>query len=243
MFHHDNKSFYKKKTSCRHFIAALWACGLLIICHQPALAAEDYSGVGYVKGENSTGGTASLVLGRNIILTAAHIFYAHGQLRDSSFFYYPDGLYGAFCKITHIIAGSKQPEATSADQDWAAAKLDCTLPANYQPFMQFLNSNLGNTPQPAMLVSYHQANQQHVGSQKMLYECDVHGETSQLFTKTLPIIHHDCPSGGGASGAPLIIERYGKAYILGIHSGRTTNGRGIASMITTDIWQEIQRLQ
>ncbi len=173
---------------------------------ETAPGAAPYRAVGRL----DSGCTATLV-GRNVILTAAHCIVdnATGLVHSNLTYFRPDyrdgeGARAAF--VDYVWLGSLTPEDDRVD-DWALARID-----------QNLGDEFGTLPV------------QEVAAPPMPYTVSLVGYSQDKDGGNTPYLHrgcyvhqvvegkwfHDCDSTAGISGAPMLATLGGATYVVGV---------------------------
>lgn len=156
-------------------------------------------------GKLSSGCTGTLV-GKNLMLTAAHCVYDEKEEILSNFtYFYPNlinNVYATRSWMEYIWSGTKNPRKSRGD-DWAIVRLSEPLGDTYG--WMGVDSGEYDTVTNAGYASNFQSGLTagvHVG-------CKVTERQPKTF-------YHDCDNGRGASGGPIFIMKGKAAYVVGI---------------------------
>jgi hypothetical protein len=169
---------------------------------------------------------------RNIVVTTAHTFYKKGRWRKESgkrlsqddFLFYMGGdpshpraqdTYG----IKKTVVGTRHPYRDDA-ADYAVVVLERYLPDHVRPAKVMATDRWSGDPDSFDLVNvaYHLDVDGAVWPSKMRGRLRQKGNGSAHFSNQL-IVYHGLNTGQSASGSPLIAERGGNPYVIGMHEG------------------------
>jgi V8-like Glu-specific endopeptidase len=149
-------------------------------------------------GEISTGGTGTLV-GRNLVLTAAHVVLDERGHVKRSIYFYPNMINHRArtqSRVVRVWLGTSDPQGHRSD-DWAILELDRNLGDVYG-WMGFST----HLPVNAMVAGY--ANDFAQGTASVDLRCRFRGMSGTLLL-------HDGATARGCSGGP-IFEKQGETY-------------------------------
>jgi V8-like Glu-specific endopeptidase len=195
-----------------------------------ALRAQ-FAGVGLVFSQaTGAAGTGALVLRRDLVVTAAHLFFhSSGQpvapLETWRFLVgdLVNGPYDSYA-IVELYTPSGRPFMADGENDVAILRLARPLPPSIAPLaLPSDSAALADYEGPAYLVGFHADREGAMAPQ--IGACAVRGRgvATWLYGDDHPLVYHDCDTAGHSSGAPLIVLEDGRPVIGAVHSAERSD--------------------
>ncbi len=155
-------------------------------------------------GKLSSGCTGTLV-GRDLMLTAAHCVYDKGEVQSNFTYFYPNLINNVYVDrswMEFIWAGTREPDKARGD-DWAIIRLSEPLGDTY--------GWMGvDAAEHDVITNVGYASNFKLGKTAGIHAgCKVTERRATTFL-------HDCDNGRGASGGPIFIMKGKEAYLVGI---------------------------
>lgn len=185
---------------------------------------RELTAVGLITQDGQPGATAFLLGRRDLIVTSAHAFYAHGDFQSGTYAFLPAGDARAMVPIAEqaiVALGTRNPQVDHA-RDWAVVRLPRPVSEGYRPLDIATSLSLSAGIPNVRLAAFHRdrIRRDTRAIRHISKSCAIAPKRrDDRFGAVEAIALHDCDFDIISSGGPLLVRQDGALKVVAINAG------------------------